>query len=136
MLHILGMLDCKSISTPMLSKLKKLQDQATVSDLEYLIGFLMYLIHTRLDIYHDVNTLIQLMCEPKHIHMVVFKPFLRYVRETIAYGLRYTSVEVKCFMIIHIQIGWVVQWIKRVLSDIVLASVQLCSPGPSGNKAP
>jgi hypothetical protein len=31
------------------------------------------------------------MCEPKHIHMVVVKHILRYVRGTIAYGLRYTS---------------------------------------------
>ena len=31
------------------------------------------------------------MCEPKHIHMVVVKHILRYVRGTIAYGLRYTA---------------------------------------------
>jgi hypothetical protein len=54
----------------------------------------MYLIHTRPDIYHAVNAPIQFMCEPKHIHMVAVKLFLRYVRETIAYGLRYTLVEV------------------------------------------
>jgi hypothetical protein len=96
MLCRLGMLDCKSISTPMISKLKKLQDQATGSDLEDLtiIGSLMYLIHTRPDIYHAVNALYQFMYEPKHIHMVVVKHILRYVQGTIAYGLRYTSVEV------------------------------------------
>jgi hypothetical protein len=33
-LHRFGMLDCKSISTPMISNLKKLQDQATGSDPE------------------------------------------------------------------------------------------------------
>jgi hypothetical protein len=31
------------------------------------------------------------MCEPKHIHMVVVKHILQYVRGTIAYGHRYTS---------------------------------------------
>jgi hypothetical protein len=31
------------------------------------------------------------MCEPTHIHMVAIKHILRYVRGTIAYGLRYTS---------------------------------------------
>jgi hypothetical protein len=73
MLCRIGMLDCKSISTPMISKLKKLQDQATGSDPEDLtiIGSLMYLIHTRPDIYHAVNALYQFMYEPKHIHMVV-----------------------------------------------------------------
>jgi hypothetical protein len=94
MLHRLDMLDCKSISTPMISKLKKLQDQATISNPEVLIESLMYLIHTKLDIYHAVNALIQFMCEPKYIHMVVVKIFMRYVRETIDYGLRYTSMEV------------------------------------------
>jgi hypothetical protein len=89
-LRRLGMLDCKSISTPMISKLKKLQ--ATVSDPEDLFGSLMYLIHTRPDIYHAVNALYQFMYEPKH--MVVVKHILRYVRGTTAYGLRYTSVEV------------------------------------------
>jgi hypothetical protein len=31
------------------------------------------------------------MCESMHIHMVAVKNVLRYVRGTIAYGLRYTS---------------------------------------------
>ena len=77
----------------MISNLKKLQDQATVSDPEDLIRSLMYLIHTKPNIYHAVNALIQFMCEPKHIQMVV-KHIMRYVRGTIAYGLRYTLVEV------------------------------------------
>jgi hypothetical protein len=51
-----GMLDCKSMSTPMIFNLKKLHDQATGSDPEdpsvyhQIIGFLMYLVHTRLNI--------------------------------------------------------------------------------------
>jgi len=87
------MLDCKSISTPTISKLKNLQDQAIDTDPKDLIESLIYLIHTRPDIYHAVNALIQFMCELKHIHMVVVKLFLRYFQETISYGLRYTSVE-------------------------------------------
>jgi hypothetical protein len=50
----------------------------------------MYLIHTRPNICYAVNALSQFMCESKHIHMVVVKHILRYVRGTIAYGLRYT----------------------------------------------
>jgi hypothetical protein len=106
MLRRLGMLDYKSISTPMFYKLKKLRDQESVLYPKDHIGFLMYLIHTRPDIYHAVNALNQFMCESKHIHMVDVKYFLRYVQDTIAYDLRYTSVEVKYFMVIHIQIGW------------------------------
>jgi hypothetical protein len=92
-----GMVDCKSMTTPMISNLKKLQDQVTGSDPEYptlyrqIIGSLMYLVHTRPNICYAVNALSQFMCEPKHIHMVAVKHILRYVRGTIAYGLRYTA---------------------------------------------
>jgi hypothetical protein len=92
-----GMMDCKSMTTPMISNLKKLQDQVTGTDPEdptvyrQIIGSLMYLVHTRPDICYAVNALSQFMCEPKHIHMVAVKHILRYVRGTIAYGLRYTS---------------------------------------------
>jgi hypothetical protein len=97
MLRRLGMYDCKSISTLMISNVKKLQDQVTGTDPEdptlyqQTIESLMYLIHTKPNICYAVNALSQFMCEPKHIHMVVVKHILRYVRGTIAYGLRYTS---------------------------------------------
>jgi hypothetical protein len=85
------------MSTPMIYNLNKLQYQATGSDPEdptiyrQIIGSLMYLVHTRPNIFYAVNALSQFMCEPKHIHMVVVKHILRYVWGTIAYGLRYTS---------------------------------------------
>jgi hypothetical protein len=80
-----GMMDCKSMTTPMISNLKKLHDQATSSDPEdptvysQIIGSLMYLEHTRLDICYVVNALGQFMCNPKHIHMIVAKHILKYV---------------------------------------------------------
>jgi hypothetical protein len=92
-----GMMDCKSMTTPMISNLKKLHDQTTGSDPEdpiaycQIIGSLMYLVHTRPDIFYAVNSLSQFMCELEHIYMVVAKHVLRYVRGTIAYGLIYTS---------------------------------------------
>ena len=51
-----GMMDCKSMSTPMVTNLKKLHDSDTGLDLvdpimyRPLIGSLMYMIHTRPDI--------------------------------------------------------------------------------------
>jgi hypothetical protein len=93
-LRIFDMMDCKSMTTPMISNLKKLQDQVTGSDPEdptiyrQTIGSLMYLVHTRPDICYALS---HFMCEPKHIQMVAVKHILRYVRGTIAYGLRYTS---------------------------------------------
>jgi hypothetical protein len=79
-----GMMDCKSMTTPMISNLKKLRDQATGSDPEdptlyrQIIEFLIYLIHTRPDICYAVNALSQFMCEPKHLHMVTVKHILKY----------------------------------------------------------
>jgi hypothetical protein len=58
-----GMLDCKSMTTPMISNLKKLHDQATGLDPEdptvyrQIIGSLMYLVHTRPNICYAVNAL-------------------------------------------------------------------------------
>jgi hypothetical protein len=52
-LRRLGMMECKSITTPMISNLKKLQDQVTGTDpkdptvYRQINGSLMYLVHTR-----------------------------------------------------------------------------------------
>jgi len=92
-----GMLDCKSMSTPMVSNLKKLHESDSESDLvdpfmyRQLIGYLMYLIHTRPNICFAVSALSQFMFEPRHIHWIAAKHILWYLRGSIAYGLRYTS---------------------------------------------
>jgi hypothetical protein len=84
-LHKFGMLNCKSMTTSMISNLKKLHDQATSSNTEdptiyrQIIGSLMYLVHTRLNICYAMNALSQFMCKLKHIHMVVVKHILRYM---------------------------------------------------------
>lgn len=52
-----GMLDCKSMTTPMVSNLKNVHESASGSDLvnptmyRQLIGSMMYLVHTRQDIF-------------------------------------------------------------------------------------
>jgi hypothetical protein len=56
-----------------------------------LIGSLMYLIHISPDICFAVSALSQLMFEPRHRHWIAAKHILRYLRGSIAYGLRYTS---------------------------------------------
>jgi hypothetical protein len=56
----LGMMDYKSMSTSMVTNLRKLHDSDTGSDLvdptmyRWLIGSLIYMIHTRLDICYAV----------------------------------------------------------------------------------
>ena len=91
------MRDCKSMSTPMTMNLKKLSDVVAHSDLvdpmvyRQLVGSLMYLVNTKLDICFAVSALGQFMCESRQMHWVVAKHVLRYLCGTVGYGLRYTS---------------------------------------------
>jgi hypothetical protein len=88
-----NMLECKSMNTPMEAKLKLLVD--TSSELidatlyRQIIGSLMYLMNTRLDICFAVNTLSQFLVEPRHVHLVVAKHVMRYLKGTIDCGLSY-----------------------------------------------
>jgi hypothetical protein len=90
-----GMMDCKSMATPMMTNLKKLSDSTLDSYLvdptkyRKLIGSLMYLANTRPDICFAVSTLSQFMVEPRHFHWVARKHVLRYLRGTVGYSLRY-----------------------------------------------
>jgi hypothetical protein len=54
-----------------------------------LIGSLMYLVNTRLDICFAVNTFSQFMVELGRLHWVVVKHVLRYLHGTIDFGLSY-----------------------------------------------
>ena len=64
-----GMMDCKSMITPMTLNLKKLYcDESNLVDptmYRQLNGSLMYLGNTRLDICFVVSTLSQYMCETR-----------------------------------------------------------------------
>jgi hypothetical protein len=87
------MLECESMNTPMETKLKLLVD--TSSELidatlyRQIIGSLMCLTNTRLDIYFVVNTLSQFLVEPRHMHLVVAKHVMRYLKGTLDCGLSY-----------------------------------------------
>jgi len=89
------MMDCKSMTTPMRTNLKKLSDYALDLDLVYptmyrsLIRSLIYLVNTRSNILFVVNTLSEYMVEPRQIHWVATKHVLRYLHGTVGYGLRY-----------------------------------------------
>ena len=56
-----------------------------------IIGSLMYLTNTRLDICFVVNTLSQYLVEPRHVHLVAAKHVMRYLKGTLDYGLYYTK---------------------------------------------
>jgi hypothetical protein len=90
-----GMMDCKSMDTPMTTDIRKVRDSNSdpvdPSLYRQLIGSLMYLVNTRPDICFAVNTLSQFQVEPRHEHWIVAKHVLRYIRGTLNYGLRYTT---------------------------------------------
>jgi hypothetical protein len=89
------MLECKSMNTPMETKLKLPVD--TSSELidatlyRQIIGSLMYLTNTKPDICFVVNTLSQYLVEPKRVHLVVVKHVMRYLKGTSDSGLCYNG---------------------------------------------
>jgi hypothetical protein len=54
-----------------------------------LMGSLMYLVNTRIDVFFVVNTLSQFMVEPRRVHWVAEKHVLRYLCGMVDYGLDY-----------------------------------------------
>jgi hypothetical protein len=91
-----GMKECKSMPTPMVMDLKKLNDVNSCEIDPHLyrqmIGSLMYLINTRPDICYAMNVFSQFMSQPRKTHLITTKHVLRYLRGTIGYGLRYASI--------------------------------------------
>ena len=81
------------MNTPMASNLKLLSvsSSETVDATMYrqMIGSLMYLTNTRLDIFSVVNTLIQFLMDLRHVHVIAPKHVLMYLKGTVDYGLKY-----------------------------------------------
>jgi len=90
-----GMMDCKSMPTPMVANLKLLSDTSSdrvdATIYRQMIGSLMYLTNTRPDICFFVNTLNQYMVEPRRVHWIAAKHVLRYLKGTVEYGLNYEA---------------------------------------------
>ena len=87
------MMDYKAMATPMASNLKLLSDATSESVdgtmYRQMIGSLMYLTNTRLDICFVVNTLSQFLTDLRNVHLIATKHILRYLRSTVDYGLKY-----------------------------------------------
>jgi hypothetical protein len=89
------MLECKSMNTPIETKLNLLVD--TLSELvdatlyRQIIGSLMYLANTIPYICLIVNTLSQYLVEPIRVHLVVAKHVMRYLKGTSNFGLCYNG---------------------------------------------
>ncbi|XP_021894612.1 uncharacterized protein LOC110812206 [Carica papaya] len=70
-------------------KLIKEPDERRVNNTLYkqIVGSLMYLTATRPDIMHAVNLISRYMESPREMHLLVVKRILRYLQETINFGL-------------------------------------------------
>ena len=82
------------MATPMITNWKKI-DASEDKDFgptlyRQLIGSLMYLVNTMLEICYAVNTLSQFIVELKRAHWATTKHVLRYIQGTIDYGFLYT----------------------------------------------
>src|SRR5713101_3960302 len=78
------MMDCKAMTTPMASNLKILSDASSevvdVMMYRQMIGSLICLTNTRLDICFDVNTLSQFLIDLRHVHLIAAKHILMYLK--------------------------------------------------------
>ena len=97
------------MTTLMASKMKLLSDDSsdTVDAMMYhqMICSLMYLMNMRLDIGFVVNTL-------RHVHLIVAKHILRYLKGTVDYGLKY-EVNQKTNLQGYVDSDWVGSAIVR-----------------------
>jgi hypothetical protein len=84
-------LKCKSMYTPMETKLKLLVDTSLelgdATLYRHIIGSMMYLMNTRLDICFALS---QYLVEPRRVHIVAAKHMMRYLKGMLDFGLYYT----------------------------------------------
>ena len=89
------MMDCKAMTTLMASNLKLLSDASSeavdATMYHQMTRSLMYLTNTRPNICFSVNTLSQFLTDPRHVHLIVVKHILRYLKGTVDYGLKYEA---------------------------------------------
>ncbi|RVW94907.1 Retrovirus-related Pol polyprotein from transposon RE1 [Vitis vinifera] len=131
-----GMLGCKPIDTPMDSQKKLgIEKESTSVDrgrYQRLVGRLIYLSHTRLDIGFAVSAVSQFMHSPTEEHMEAVYRILRYLKMTPRKGLFFRKTEnrdtekqsVVARSSAEVEYRALAQgicegiWIKRVLSEL------------------
>ena len=105
------MMDYKAMTTPMASNLKLLIDASSeaVYAMMYrqMIGSLVYLTNTRLDICFAMNTLNQFLTDPRHVHLIASKHIVRYLKGIVDYGIKYEANQ-KIGMECYVDSDWVV----------------------------
>ena len=93
MLKKFGMDDRKPVSTPMTTgcKLSKDDESKEVDQKLYrsMIGSLLYVTTSRLDVMHAVGLVARFQANPKETHVLAIKRIFRYLKGTTKFGLLY-----------------------------------------------
>jgi hypothetical protein len=89
------MTECKSAPTPFLSGVKLEDGKETplvdITLYRQLVGSLLYLTHSKLDLSYAVGAVSRFMQEPHELHWKDAKNILRYVQSTITIRIHYAS---------------------------------------------
>ena len=97
MLDEFGLADCRPVATPMQEKLKLLPDmQAPLADIakyQRMVGKLIFLTHTRIDIAFAVSVVSRYKTRPQVPHEQAVKHIYRYLKGTVNLALLYWRGE-------------------------------------------
>lgn len=103
------MSNCNPASTPMNTNERLVLDdgleKADEKEFRSIVGGLIYLTHSRLDIMFAVSLISRFMHKPSRQHMGAAKRVLRYIRGTLSFGLRYQKVS-NCKLISYTDSDW------------------------------
>ena len=104
-----GMLNCKTLSTPVNinEKLQLNDNSGSVDERRYrkIVGGLLYLTHTILDLMFAVSSVTRYMhCPSKH-HMGAVKRILHYIAGTLDLGIQYEHIQ-NFGLIGHVNSDW------------------------------
>jgi hypothetical protein len=111
MIKRFGMEDCKPVSTPMQTscKLRKEDESKDAYQRLYrsMIGILLYVMSSRLDVMQAVGQVARFQEAPKETHVMVVKRIFRYLKETKDYGLWYPKGnELSLVCLYRCRLGW------------------------------
>ena len=76
----------------------------------------MYLMNRRPDICFTLNTLIQYLTDPRHVHLTAAKHILRYLKGTVDYGLKYKADQ-RINLEGYVDLDWVGSAIDRNITS-------------------
>jgi hypothetical protein len=97
MLKRFQMEDSKPVGTPMVTRCKLIKDDDSPnvdqSSYRSMIGSLLYITTSRLDIMHVVGMVGRYQVAPKQIHLQAVKRIFRHLKGTLTYGLWYPKYQ-------------------------------------------